>query len=134
MHPLARRLSDGAVGAFAAAIVLGGAATAVTTDGFGIARSSDDPPGQFDDSDGRVGVTSDTSVGTSTSATVPSSSTVTVPDATIPVGTERPAAAPTGGVVHPVLDAGAVVVVQEGAVLRVVEVRPNAGWRSDGTP
>jgi hypothetical protein len=137
MHPLVRRLSDGAVGALAVAIVLGGAAAAVTTDGFGVARSSDDPPSQLDDRDGRVvaSTTSSSSASTSasipTSTTLPTGSTVTLPVPTDPVTTAAPNLAAAGAVVHPVLDAGSVTVVREGAVLRVVEVRPNAGWTTN---
>jgi hypothetical protein len=133
MHTLVRRLTDGAVGALAAAIVLGGAAAAVTTDGFGVARSSnDDPPGQVDDSTGRVATSTSASASASTSVPSTSSTTtpVTIPDPTVPPVT-APALPVAGAAVHPVLDAGSVAVVQEGAVLRVVDVRANAGWSTD---
>jgi hypothetical protein len=131
MHTLVRRLTDGAVGALAAAIVLGGAAAAVTTDGFGVVRNSDDPPGRVDDSTGRAAASVSTSRNTASgtvAATVPSTTSVTIPDPTLPPVTAAPALAAAGAAVHPVLDAGSVAVVQEGAVLRVVEVLAGAGW------
>src|SRR5688500_16396729 len=104
MRSLFRRSTRGVAGAIAAAVLVGGTAAAVTTDGFGSSGSS--------------------------SATLATPATpTTVPPTTVP--TTAVPTAEAAATTHPVLAAGTVTVALEGAVLRVVDVRTNAGWTNN---